>query len=134
MADSIDYPSSFIDNLIGRLVYALNGEPDRLDGSIMLEESEEPADMVEESFLQPDDAMPFKAIGKGLLGLALMSSIKPIAKTGGKAYLPKFVKEAQKRIVPAITKTPGTEAVVVDISPGAKILSETLTDDAPPIS
>lgn len=114
MTDSISAETpSFVESLIGSLINSLKGDEDPLAGSIMLEETSPIADVVESAALQFDDMVPLK----GLLGLALMGGIKPIASQGIKAYLPKVVKEAQKRIVPAIVKAPTAEAVTTTWTP-----------------
>jgi len=80
----------------------------------------EDPDALESPSFQLDDL----ALGKGLLGLALMSGIKPIASQSIKAYLPKVVTNARKKIVESVaskaaskkTGSLGKDAVTVYIS------------------
>lgn len=73
---------------------------------------------MEEAFIQPDDIVPLGAIGKGLLGLALMAGIKPVGKAAAN-YLPEAARLAQSRVVEPVVAA-ADDAATVAISDAAR--------------
>lgn len=89
------------------------------------------APSIDYSFFQVEDVVPYKLLGKALLGIAALRSIKPVggvASTLMKEYAPKAIKEAEKRIVEAASDN--LEDAAVKVMLGQKGQSEILQDIA----
>jgi hypothetical protein len=114
---------SLIDSIIGALQYYTGNAPGSLKGSVMLE-PEADAAFLESGFisapdLTPEDFIPYGKMARGLLGLAALTTTKPIGKAAAKTLIPKVVKLSQKKVVEPVVKIPkslGLEASTVDLS------------------
>lgn len=111
---------------------AIRPEPefDILSGSIMELAPTVQPDVIEESFFQPDDILPWNAL-KGLLGLALAGTIKPVSRSALAAidaYAPKAVQAAKARAIEPVFESAalralGDDAVTFTKSPELQILT-----------